>query len=204
MLRLDHRHLDDTGDFYSTRGMPFPRGRNEIDKGQYDVAEPVFAASGGASLYRAALFQQIGQFDQDFFAYFEDVDLSFRAQLAGWKIWYEPKAVVYHHVNATSQKLGNFSRYHSVKNFIYTYNKNMPGWLFWKYKPLFTYQLLRMGLGALRDGQPGIYLKAVGSAALKIPVTLRKRRAIQRQRRLASPEIDALLYKQRPPKIPEL
>lgn len=204
MLRMDKKHLDDTGDFYTTRGMPFPRGRNEVDKGQYDTAEPVFSASGGASLYRAAMLQEVGLFDQDFFAYFEDVDLSFRARLAGWGVWYEPAAVVYHHVNATSDKLGNFSRYHSIKNFIYTYNKNMPGRLFWKYKPLFFYQLLRMGLGALRDGHLLVYMKAVAAALLKAPSILSKRHQIQKSRQITPETLDKLLTHGRPPRIPTL
>lgn len=204
MLRMDKKHLDDTGDFYTTRGIAFPRGRNRLDTGQYDQAESVFAASGGASLYRADLLQQIGLFDEDYFAYFEDVDISFRARLAGWDIWYEPAAVMYHHVNATSNKLGGFLRFHNIKNFIYTYNKNMPGWLFWKYKPLFFYQLLRMGAGAVRDGHPMAFPKAVGVALFKLPVTiLVKRRQIQKARKLSTKDLDALLIHGAPPKIPK-
>lgn len=202
--RINKKHLDSTGDFYSVWGIPFPRGRNEADKGQYDKPEQVFAASGGASLYKAKLFREIGLFDEDFFAYLEDVDISFRARLAGWQIWYEPRAVAYHHVGATSSKMGNFARYHFVKNFIYLYCKNMPGWLFWKYKPRFLYQLVRFGAGAVRDGQIGFYMKAIGVAILHMPGTLVKRHAIQSRRKVSASAIDKLLYKQRPPKIPNV
>jgi GT2 family glycosyltransferase len=204
MLRTDKKHLDDTGDFYTTLGLPFPRGRNHLDTGQYDTPEPVFAASGGASLYRAKLFKAIGVFDQTFFAYLEDVDLSWRAQLAGFGVFYEPTALVYHHIGATSSKMGRFARYHFVKNFIYTYNKNMPGHLFWKYKPLFLFQLAKFGLGALRDGLFLTYLKAVGVAVLHLPATLRKRQAIQKARRVSPRHIDQKLIKQAAPKIPPL
>jgi GT2 family glycosyltransferase len=85
--------LDSTGDFYSVWGLPFPRGRDEVDHGQYDDQREVFAGSGGASLYCAEMLRQIGLFDERFFAYFEDVDISFRAQLAGWQVRYQPTAV---------------------------------------------------------------------------------------------------------------
>lgn len=203
-MRTDKQHIDSTGDQYSTHAMPFPRGRNQVDTGQYDKAEYVFGATGGASLYRAKMLQAIGLFDEDFFAYFEDVDISFRAQLAGWKVWYQPTAVAYHHVSATSSKLGSFSRYHSVKNFIYLYNKNMPGAYYWRYKLWFLNRLARMMVGALRDHQLGTYFKAVGVAALHIPSTLSKRHHIQKTRQVSPDYINSIMYHSTPPKIPKL
>ncbi|MDQ3075850.1 MAG: glycosyltransferase family 2 protein, partial [bacterium] len=153
IMRSDKKHLDSTGDFLTIWGLPFPRGRNEADAGQYNKPEEVFGASGGASIYRCSFLKEYGLFDQSFFAYYEDVDMSFRAQLAGYNVRYEPKAVVYHEIGATSSKLGSFTRYHSLKNFELLYYKNMPGWLFWKYLPLKSIQYLRMAAGAVRDGQ---------------------------------------------------
>ena len=96
------KRIDSTGDYLSVWGLPYPRGRGETDLDRYDELTDIFAASGGASLYRVKALRQIGLFDQDFFAYYEDVDLSFRAQLAGWKVRYVPAAVVYHQIGATS------------------------------------------------------------------------------------------------------
>lgn len=201
LMRSDKKHIDSTGEFYSIWGLPFPRGRNEVDRGQYDEPGEVFAASGGASLYRVKMLKQIGLFDEDFFAYFEDVDISFRAQLAGWKIMYTPGAIAYHRVGATSSKLGSFTRYHSVKNFILLYKKNMPGILFWKYKPLFFIQLVRMKLGSIRDVQFGAFLKGFFGALLLLPKTLLKRRKIQKNRQVSVEYIDSILYHKRPPKV---
>jgi GT2 family glycosyltransferase len=203
-MRMDKKHFDSTGDCFSIWGMPFPRGRNHEDTGQYDKAERVFSATGGASLYRAEMLKEIGLFDDSFFAYFEDVDISFRANLAGWQVFYEPKAIAYHHVNATSSKLGTFSRYHSIKNFIYTYQKNMPLPLAIRYKPRFLLVLSRMAGGALQDGHIGVFIKAVAVATWHTPSTLKKRREIQRSSKLSSKEINVLLYKKRPPRIPKL
>lgn len=204
MLRDDKKHLDDTGDFYSVWGMPFPRGRNQLDNGQFDSETEVFGASGGASLYRAEVFEEIGLFDERFFAYLEDVDISFRARLAGWDIAYEPKARVYHKVNATSSKLGSFSRYHTIKNFFALYTKNMPGWLYWKYLLLFLLQAVRLLISSvLRRG--GIaYMRGFGRAMLNLPYMFRERRKIQKNRKVTPKQIDALLYKSRPPRIPSL
>src|SRR5207253_2984925 len=110
LLLEDKKHIDSTGDFYSIWGMPLPRGRNQLDNGQFDKPEEVFGATGGASLYRAKMLNEIGLFDEKFFAYYEDVDISFRARLAGWKVYYQPKAIAYHGLSKTSSRHPNLSR----------------------------------------------------------------------------------------------
>lgn len=202
LLRMDKKHFDSTGDFYSTWGLPFPRGRNQADTGQYDTAEEVFSATGGATLYRINMLKEIGIFDERFFAYIEDIDIGFRARLAGWKVWYEPKAEAYHHVSATSSKLGSFSRYHWAKNSLITYFKDMPGWLFWKYLPLFTLQTIRFGISSTLRGGLWAYLRGTGAFLLLMPGVLRDRQHIQRSRKISISEIDELLYHGRPPRIP--
>lgn len=204
ILRIDKKHLDSTGDFYSIWGLPFPRGRNEPDVGQYDNQLEIFGASGGASLYRAKMLQKIGLFDKEFFAYFEDVDISFRAQLAGWKVRYEPKAIVYHQVGATSSKLGNFARYHSYKNFVMLYFKNMPAKLFLKYLPLFLTSCLGLMARSVLRGHFWTYIKGTCAGLIRLPVALAKRRKIQHNRKVSVKYIDSVLVHNRPPKPPKL
>jgi Predicted glycosyltransferases len=86
LLHADGKTIDSTGEEYSMWGLPFPRGRSEAVIDQYDDQTEIFGASGGASMYRVKMLREVGIFDQDFFAYYEDTDLSFRSQLAGWKI----------------------------------------------------------------------------------------------------------------------
>lgn len=105
LLGEDGSSLDSTGDYYTVWGLPYPRGRGETDVDAYDTATEIFAASGGASLYRVAMLKQIGLLDEDFFAYYEDVDLSFRAQWAGWKVVYVPGSIVYHATSSTSKRM---------------------------------------------------------------------------------------------------
>lgn len=127
LMTLDKSQLDSTGDQYTTWGLPYPRGRGEPVSDKYDDRVQIFAGSGGASLYRISMLKEIGLFDEDFFAYYEDVDISFRAQLAGWKVRYVPEALAYHQIGATSGKIKGFTTYQGVKN--------MP-WVLWKNAPL--------------------------------------------------------------------
>lgn len=193
--------LDSTGDFYSTWALPFPRGRDEIDTGQYDDTKHqiIFGASGGASLYRTDMLRQIGLFDERFFAYFEDVDISFRAQLAGWKVRYESKAVVRHHIGGTSSKHPGFGRYHTVKNFHYIYTKDMPAILYWKYLPKYWLMTGLMFGSDLRRGLVKENLRANLEALRQLPSVLRDRKKIQSTRRVSTAYIDSILYHKLPP-----
>lgn len=215
----EDNRLDSTGDFYSVWGFAFPRGRDEEDRGQYDGPDKreIFAGSGGASLYRTDVLREIGLFDERFFAYFEDVDISFRAQLAGWKVRYEPAAVVRHRIGQTSRRANHagtntdqaiaaeagapspFARYHSVKNFYYIYTKNMPGWLYWKYLPRATASCGLMLVSDVRRGLLGPFVKASLVALGHMPGILAERWRIQRGRKVNAAYIDSVLFHAMPP-----
>lgn len=108
--------IDAAGDCLTVGGAPFNRGHGQTDTGQFDQPQQVFGVCAGAALYRASLFEQIGLFDEDFFAYMEDVDLNLRAALLGKKALYVPQSRCYHHASAT---LGAFSPRH-----VYLTNRN--------------------------------------------------------------------------------
>jgi hypothetical protein len=221
IVTQDGKKIDSTGDFYSIWGFPFPRGRGEVDTGQYDGKDmrEIFSASGGASLYRASMLKEVGLFDEHFFAYFEDVDISFRARLAGWKIRYAPKAYVRHFIGGTSSRIDDygkkmatepkavagfvrpsaFARYHTVKNFSYLYTKNMPGWLYWKYLPRFWASMGMMKISDIKRGLFGSFLKANAVALGHLPVMLMARWRIQSRRKVSVGEIDRLLVHELPP-----
>jgi hypothetical protein len=196
LLLLEDREsqrLDSSGNCYSIWGIPYPRGRAEVDVGQFDPETEVFAASGAASVWRREVFDAVGLFDPEFFMYHEDVDLSFRARLAGYGVTYEPSAVVSHRVGATSG--GGYTptiRYHSVKNVWYVYLKNMPARLFWKYLPRFlAAQLLMLG-SSLEKGLLWQHLAGVFRAARMTPRMWNSRRMIQRKRITPHGEIEKL------------
>ena len=105
MIRSNTGTIDSTGEFYTTWGLPGPRNRDESVENAPSKPGEVFGATGGGAIYRAAMFDDIDMFDEDFFMYYEDVDLSFRAQLAGWQVRFTPKAIAYHKVGASSKKV---------------------------------------------------------------------------------------------------
>jgi GT2 family glycosyltransferase len=201
LLLADGIHIDSTGDFYSSWGWAYPRGRDEVDHGQYDAPElrEVFCGSGGASLFRARMLQQVGSFDEDYFAYLEDQDLGFRAQLRGWRARYEPQARAYHRMMGTSATIEHFGRYHAIRNCIYLYVKNVPAPLFWRYLPKFLLGLTLMAANDVRRRRFRAIARAYLDAAIHLPRMLRKRRRVQAARRVEVGYIDSILVHPLPP-----
>ena len=99
-------------------------------------AVPVFGACAGAALYRRAMLDEIGLFDEDFFAYLEDVDLAWRAQWAGWQAFFVPQARVLHHHSATSGEGSPFKNRLLGRNKVWLIAKNYPRPHVWLYLPL--------------------------------------------------------------------
>jgi GT2 family glycosyltransferase len=199
LLLADGTHLDCAGEGMSVWGMPYPRGRGEVDRGQYDVPDQVFAASGGASLYRVSMLLEVGLFDERFFAYLEDIDLSFRARLRGWDVRYAPAAVARHRMGATSATLPGFTYRHTLRNLTLLYCKDMPAALWWRSLPRFLVEWALIASSGLRRGQVAAFATAVAGTVRHLPPTLRARRHVQRRRLVGDAEIAALLSPGLPP-----
>ena len=138
VVQADQPHFyDSAGLLLYPDGIARPRGWQEKDQGQYDRAEEVLAPHGCACALRKAMLDQIGGFDEDFFCYFEDLDLGVRGQLAGWKCWYVPTSAVRHKKSATAGNYSVFKAYHVERNRLYCLWKWMPRFLVFV-SPLFT------------------------------------------------------------------
>ena len=127
MVRFSERDkIDDAGDEYNILGWAYKRGDGAtINK--YNKSERVFSSCAGAAIYRRKVFEEIGYFDEDFFAYMEDVDISYRANIHGYKNVYCSDALVYHIGSATSgSKYNSFKVRLASRNNIYVFLKNMP------------------------------------------------------------------------------
>ena len=196
---FDKTHLDSTGDQYTIWGLPFPRGRGEQFSDKYDKDTFVFGASGGASIYKIKMLEEIGLFDQNFFAYYEDIDLSFRAQLAGWKVAYVPTAVVYHQISATSSKIRGFASYHTLKNLPLLFWKNVPLALMPKVLPRLFLAYWSFAFRTLLRGQLLAFFKGILMAILLWPKKLWQRRAIQKSRKVTPDYIDSIITHDLPP-----
>lgn len=118
--------IDTTGDLIDAVGHLHSRAFNKKDLLKHNKADYLFAASGGSTLFRRNFFSKVGLFDEEYFLYMEDADLCLRAQLLGFKGWYEPKAVIYHRRMATSSKNMAFVECECFKNMAMTIIKNFP------------------------------------------------------------------------------
>ncbi|MBQ6322584.1 MAG: glycosyltransferase family 2 protein [Lachnospiraceae bacterium] len=127
MLRMDTPDLiDDAGDYYCALGWAFAMGKGKR-KEQFSKERKIFASCGGASIYRRDLLLSLGLFDEAHFAYLEDIDIGYRARIAGYENWYIPAAQVLHAGSASSGSAYNlFKIRHASKNSILLVYKNMP------------------------------------------------------------------------------
>ena len=127
MLQMYHPDLiDDAGDMYSLLGWAYQRGIGQSASG-YKKSCRIFAACAGAAIYRRKIFDEIGFFDEMHFAYLEDIDVGYRARIAGYDNIYCPAAVVYHVGSGTSgSKYNSFKVKLAARNNVYLNYKNMP------------------------------------------------------------------------------
>ena len=198
MLLFDRRdYIHTTGDYFTVDGRAGNRGVWERDAGQYDREEEVFSACGGAAVYRRAMLDQIGLLDDAFFFSGEDVDLGWRAQLAGWRCLYTPAAVVYHHLAATGG--GVTASYYDGRNLIYILVKDYPAALWRKYGLLVLRAQARLAWEALRAWRGAAArarLRGMLAGLLGVPRMLWARRQVQRTRTVPLAYLEAIL---RPP-----
>lgn len=194
MQRRDGKKLDTTGDFYTTWGLPGPRNRDEPVKNAPSKPGEVFGATGGGAIYRAAMFDDIDMFDEDFFMYYEDVDLSFRAQLAGWKVRFTPKAIAYHKVGASSKKVPGLAVYNTFKNLPLVFIKNVPGKLFWYIGLRFFLTYWLIFASAVRHGNGWPALKGVIASIIRKPAAYKKRLTIQKNRKVSVDYIRDIIH----------
>lgn len=180
LMDPDRTRIDGLGDIYHVSGAAWRDGYGQIDTpGRQETVE-IFSPCGAAALYRRDAFIDAGGFDEDYFCYFEDVDLGFRLRLLGHRCLLVPDARVYHLGSATSGgKHSDFAVYHGHRNLIWTYVKNMPAFMLWLYLPqhlLFNVASLLLCAGR---GQGGVIARALWDALRSLPSMLGKRRKLQ-------------------------
>ncbi len=208
LLRDEPGVLNSTGLNLYRDGRGGDRGFRELDVGQYDRSPEVFGACGASVLLRRSLLDDIGEFDESFFMYCEDLDLFWRAQRRGWRCVYTPASVVRHVHCGTSGEGSPFFTYYWERNRVFVNIKNgSPG--------LALYSLAvfcgRAGRKWLRvvtgreatkqDWRQALaYLRAAGSLLLRVPEMLAKRVVIRILRRRAADDDFAHLVSPSPPR----
>jgi GT2 family glycosyltransferase len=195
----DRERMDGAGDTLNWSGTAHARGRGEPVTAWDEPAE-VFSACGGAALYRRSTLDEIGGFDEDFFAYQEDVDWGFRARLAGWTCRYEPRAIAYHVGGATTERKA------AAHPLVYRLNrrngialvlKNYPAASLLRHAHLVALSIALGLAGSLRVGMFRTHVAALAEAARMLPRTLDKRRAVQSLRRIDPAELDRVVRRPR-------
>lgn len=194
LLRRDGNTIDTSGDFYTTWGLPGPRNRDEPTVNAPNQPGEIFGATGGGALYRTAMLNDIGLFDEDFFMYYEDVDLSFRAQLAGWKVRYTPKAIAYHKVGASSQKVPGLAVFNTFKNLPLVLIKNVPGRLFWTIGARFFLTYWLIFASAIRHGNGCPAFRGIFASLIRQPRAWVHRVKIQRNRKVSIKYIRSIIH----------
>lgn len=196
-IRLFHQRdrLDTTGDLYFREGFPAKRGWLHHDGPDFDEPTWVFGSCAAAALYRRELFEAVGNFDEEFQSSVDDLDLSFRAQLQGFKCRYVPTAILYHKMGATlgagfaqsAQQL----RMH--RNLWLLRIKNLPGALWLRYLPWMVMGEVAVLVRAVATGRFGVAMRARLQVLQRLKATLAKRRDIQARRTISTRELDAII-----------
>ena len=187
----------DRGD-YSINGRQF----HEEDRGQYDSPEEVFAFCGASALLRRRMLEDVGLFDDSFFVYYEDMDLSWRARLRGWKILYTPTSIVRHIHCGTSVEWSPFFTFHAERNRLNMLVKNAPAPFAARSCLAYVRDTLRLWRWSLvrrfnRDSvsarasskQAFIKSRVLVSIARRLPMLLWRRAAIRGRRVVGDVEI---------------
>jgi GT2 family glycosyltransferase len=176
--------IDSAGDGFSTNLKGFKRGEG-LSSNSYNRKENVFGVCAGAALYRRNMIDEIGFLDEDFFLIHEDTDINFRAQLSGWKVLFEPGAIVYHKVRSSIGHMSETAIYYTLRNSELLRIKNIPLMLFIRCLPEFILGTLsEIACFCFKHRKPGLYLKAKMDAIKLLPKMLRKRREIMRTKKV--------------------
>ena len=188
--------IDRAGDSYTRAGAGLLRGRG-MGSNSYDKQEWIFGACAAAALYRKRMIDEIGFFNEDFFLLYEDVDLSFRAQLRGYRCLYVPEATVYHKTSSSIIRDSHTSIYFGHRNLEWVYFQNMPGRLL--VRTILLHLAHNMGsflFFSCKGGMKSI-LWAKRDAFRHMKKVLRNRRMIQKGKRVDDSYVWTLLEKER-------
>lgn len=201
ILNFKNRDLiDSAGDCIDAVGHADNFGRGEKDGEKFSRPGFLFLATAGGSLFKREVFEKVGFFDHQYFAYMEDVDFCLRAQMQGIKGWFEPQAKIYHIHKATSSRNPGFTEYLQYRNMTLTVLKNFPKELFlkdfnWLKVVLVNINTIRFlaGIGFLKEA-----LKAEWYVLKSLPQILQKRSEIQSNIKVP---VEYILENIRPKKI---
>lgn len=193
MLYMNNRNIiNSAGIWIFPDGTGINRGRNQELSTEYTIKSDVFGVCAGSALYRINALKEVGVFDEKYFAYNEDVDLSWRLRLHGWRILFVPESIVFHDHSASTSSFSLFKIYYGERNRIWTLCKNFPLELIILSFPYSIFKYLSLIYLALRNkghGKPYIHhhsfykvfielMRAWFSSLVQLPQLINQRREI--------------------------
>jgi len=199
LLRRDGKTIDTSGDLYTIWGIPGPRLRDAKREFAPTAPEYVFGSTGGGFIAKTATFRDIGLFDEAFFMYYEDVDISFRAQLRGYKVRYTPDAIAYHKLGASSKTVPGLAIYNTFKNLPMLFTKNVPLKLWGGMYPRFLLTYTLILANAVKNGQGNYALKGWLKSWWLVPHMFTERWHIQKIKTVSAAYINSILLHDIPP-----
>jgi GT2 family glycosyltransferase len=181
--------LDGIGDAYHVSGLAWRMGHGADVAAAPNDASEIFSPCAAAALYRRDLFLAVGGFDERYFCYLEDVDLGFRLRLAGQRALYVPDAVVRHAGSASTGRHSDFTIYHSQRNLVWTFFKNMPARLLLAYLPVhLALNFFALAYFAFK-GQGRVIAQAKWDALRGLPQIVRERRTLHAGRTVSAMQL---------------
>ena len=193
LMADDPQRLDGEWNVVHATGLVWRRAHGRKLSAAWPQERRVLSACAAAGVYPREAFTAAGGFDEDFFAYMEDVDLDFRLQLLGYPCWYLPKAVVRHAGSGSTSPRSDLVIFYGHRNLVWTFVKDMPGWLFWMMiLPHLLVNLLYLIVALFLPMRKAMY-RAKREALKGLPTAWKKRRAVQSQRKVSVRTISSLL-----------
>jgi GT2 family glycosyltransferase len=207
----DRRRIDKAGHLIYLDGLNHGRGSGEPDLGQYDAGGEVLFPDGAAALYRKEMLDEVGWFDESFFAYGDDADLGLRGRLAGWNCLYVPNALVYHIHSATAGEFSTLKAFLIERNRLFVAVKSFPlplllispfftavRFAFHAYGAVFTVGSSgQFARGTSRVALLTAILRAYWSGIQHLPAMWRSRMKVRRSSRMSDTAFVSLLWKHR-------
>ena len=173
--------LDGSGDVYHGFGLAYRSGYGKRAHGELQTGH-VFGACGAAMAVRCSVWRALGGLDEGLFCYNEDVDLAYRARLRGWGTIQLAEAKVDHLGYGSSGRRSEFATYYGVRNRLWVFLRNTPGWAFPLILPLHFAVTVALWLSAARFGHFTLFARAVWAALRRWPEIMEQRKVLQAQR----------------------
>lgn len=208
IYNMEHRNrFDEAGGYLTSTGFIWSRaGQNDVDRGQYDSYQRIFAGKSASCIIDADTFNRVGGFDEDFWILGEESDLAWRVWLYGGQVYFNHTALAYHAFNTRFKPAREFYtskrvHYNGCRNYITMLIKNLEARNLWRILPFHIFVWVASGIAMIITGKFGQglnILKGLGYVVRNLPMILEKRRNVQDKRQRTDEELWPYIFRNAP------